>query len=298
MKSLNLHGIFPALATPYQPDEGLDVEALRRLVLHLLPDVDGFLVNGTTGDFPLLTAEERRRAVEAVVESVAGRKLVIAGTGAIATHEAIAHTQAARDAGADVALIIAPYYLRPSAAGLYRHYADIAAAVPDFPILLYNFPQLVGQYIPASVIQALHKECPNIIGMKDTSGDLAYMASVIEILGPTFSVIVGQGTVVLPALSLGAVGAILACANLIPKQWRAVYQAFQRGDYEAARAGQLQAQKVSRLVGKAGSLTVRAGLEMQGLPIGPARRPLTIEGQLTPEDLETLRQALREMSQP
>ncbi|MCD4738910.1 MAG: dihydrodipicolinate synthase family protein [Anaerolineae bacterium] len=292
MKNLKLHGIFPALATAYREDESIDEEQFRLLIRRLFPTVDGFVVNGTTGDFPLLTHAERRRAVEIVGEEAQGEKLVIAGTGAIATREAITLTRAAQEAGADAALVVAPYYLRPSAAGLQEHFSAIAAAVPELPLLLYNFPQLVGQPIPVDVIRALHAAHTNIIGMKDTSGDLIYMLAVLEQLPADFNVLVGQGTVVLPALAAGAVGAVLACANLIPQQWQQLLRALDRGEFVKARTIQYQAQQISRLVGKGGSLTVRAGLEMLGLPIGPPRRPLTFEGALTGADLAQLRALL------
>lgn len=293
MLNFNLSGVFPALITPYRADESFDPDGLRRLVRHLAPDVDGFLVNGTTADFPLLTREERRAAIALVVEEASG-KPVLAGTGGIATHEVIAFTRDAAEAGASGALIIAPYYLRPSAAGMLRHYADVAAAAPELPILLYNFPQLVGQPIPVAVIQELQATCPNIIGMKDTSGDIAYLLEVVEKLPADFQVLAGRGTVFLPALAAGAVGAILACANLIPALWRQVYRDFCAGDLAAARAGQYRGQRVTRFVGKGGSLAVREGLRMQGLDFGPPRRPLTLDGVLTAAELEAFRQALAE----
>lgn len=286
---LQLQGIIPALITPYREDESFDVEALRHLVRHLLPDVDGFLVNGTTADFPLLTHAERQEAIAAVVEVVAGEKPVLAGTGAIATQEVIELTREARDAGADAALVIAPYYLRPSVIGLERHFVALAAALPDFPILLYNFPQLVGQPIPPEVVARL-AAIPNIIGIKDTSGDLAYMLEVLERVPPTFQVLVGRGTVFLPGIAAGAVGGILACANLIPAQWQAVFRAIRAGDWETARAGQFRAQRVSRVIGTGGSLAVRAGLELRGIPSGPPRQPLTFEGTLREADWAVLRE--------
>jgi 4-hydroxy-tetrahydrodipicolinate synthase len=292
MTDLNLRGIFPALATPYHEDESLDEEGLRAFVRRLAPDVDGFVVNGTTGDFPLLTPEERRRAVEVVAEEMGGERLIIAGTGAVATRDAIDLTRAALGAGADAALIVAPYYLRPSPAGLRAHYAAVAESVPELPILLYNFPQLVGQPIPVEVVRDLALEHENVMGMKDTSGDLAYLLAVLESVPPSFRVLAGQGLVALPALASGAVGAILADANLIPARWQAVLAAVEGGDLEAARRGQLDAQVVSRVIAKGGSLAVRAGLEMLGHPIGPPRRPLTGEEVLNPEDLATLRRAL------
>lgn len=288
---LKLQGIIPALITPYTSDEALDAVALRTLVAYLLPNVDGFLVNGTTADFPLLTHAERQEAIAAVVQVVAGQKPILAGTGAVATSEAIALTRQARDAGADAALVIAPYYLRPSPAGLERHFASLAAAVPDFPILLYNFPQLVGQPIPPHMVARL-AAIPNIIGMKDTSGDLAYMLEVLERVPVTFQVLVGRGTVFLPAMASGAVGGILACANLIPAQWQAVYQAIREGNWDRARAGQLRAQRVSRITGKGGSLAVRAGLEMLGVHVGPPRQPLAFEGAVSEADLAMLCEAL------
>ncbi|HRT31260.1 MAG TPA: dihydrodipicolinate synthase family protein [Anaerolineae bacterium] len=288
---LQLHGILPALVTPYGEDEALDVATLRTLVRHLLPDVDGFLVNGTTADFPLLTHAERQEAIAAVAALVGGQKPVLAGTGAVATREVITLTREAREAGADAALIIAPYYLRPSPAGLERHFATIAAAMPDFPILLYNFPQLVGQPIPPDMVARL-AAIPNIIGMKDTSGDLTYMLEVLERVPSTFQVLVGRGTVFLPAMAVGAVGGILACANLIPAQWQKVYRAIRAGDWETARAGQFRAQRVSRIVGSGGSLAVRAGLKMRGIPVGPPRRPLALEGAVREADLAVLSEAL------
>ena len=291
MQELKLDGIFPALATAYQADESLDEEQFRLLIQHLRPMVDGFVVNGTTGDFPLLTPSERRRQVEIAVE-LAEEHLVIAGTGAVSTHEAIALTRTAQDAGADAALLIAPYYLQPSAAGMQEHFSAIADAVPELPLLLYNFPQLVGQPIPVDIIRALHHDHQNIIGMKDTSGDLTYMLSVLEQLPADFNVLVGRGTVVLPALAAGAVGAVLACANLIAPQWQLLLRSLAQGDLESARKIQYQAQQVSRLVGKGGSLTVRAGLEMLGLPIGPPRSPLRFEGALNSTDLAALRELL------
>ncbi len=293
MSKLSLSGVIPALITPYLLDESLDLAGMRRLVRHLAPDVDGFLVNGTTADFPLLTREERRAAIAAVVAEADG-KPVLAGTGGIATHEVITLTRDAYEAGASAALIIAPYYLQPSVHGMTRHYADVAAAVPEFPILLYNFPQLVGQPIPVKTVQELRATCPNIVGMKDTSGDIAYLLHVVEQLPADFQVLAGRGTVFLPALASGAVGAILACANLIPTRWRQVYRDFQAGDLNAARAGQYRGQRVTRFVGKGGSLAVREGLRMQGLDFGPPRRPLTMEGTLTAGELVALRTALEQ----
>jgi len=295
---IDLKGLFPPLATPFKADESLDEAALRDLVHLLLPNVDGVIVNGTTGDFPLLDRAERRRTLEVVVDVVNGAKPVLAGTGAPSTHEALVLTQDAQEVGADGVMIVAPYYLRPSAAGLLRHFADIAAALPDLPIVLYNFPQLVGQPIPVEVVQRLQAEHPNVVGMKDTSGDLTYMLHVLEVVEPSFQVLVGRGTVVVPGLAAGAVGAVLADANLIPQRWQALLKAARAGEWEAARAQQYELQALTRFMGRGASLVVRAGLELLGQPIGPPRRPLTFEGVLTDEDWEALRMLLDKLSPP
>ncbi|MBN1486313.1 MAG: dihydrodipicolinate synthase family protein [Anaerolineae bacterium] len=297
MAELNLQGIFPAVLTPYQEDGGYNVAAFRRLLQHLAPNVDGFVVNGTTGDFPLLTREERLRALEIAVEVANGEKLVIAGTGAVSTWEAIQLTQDAYTAGADAALVIAPYYLRPSVAGLRRHFADLAAAIPKMPLILYNFPKLVGQPIPVHIVAALAIERDNIVGIKDTSGNLRYMLDIIEATQgiENWNVLVGQGTLVLPSLSIGAAGAILAAANLIPAEFQALLQAMSKNDLAEARRIQSRTYTVACMVSEYGSLAVRAGLEFLGFEVGKPRRPLTYEGVLGTPQLDVLHQALQEI---
>lgn len=290
--TLDLHGIFPALVTPYQADGSLDEATLRALVRRLMPHVHGFLVNGTTGDFPLLTREERRRAIAAVVDEVAGQRLVIAGTGAISTAETILLTRDAQEAGAHVALVVAPYYLRPGPAGLTAHYRALSAALPDFPFMLYNIPQLVGQPIPPAVVAQLRATCPNLIGMKDTSGDMNYAFQVREAAGYDFPILVGCDPIIGPALMAGYWGTISASANLIAPLWRAVFDAVQRGDSAAALDAQRRAQPIAQLVWRGGSLAVRVGLAAQGLLVGAPRLPLSLDDGPAEADRAALRQAL------
>jgi len=293
MIMLNLQGIFPALITPYCADGSIDGAALHHLVQQLAPHVDGFLVNGTTGDFPLLTRAERRQCIDIAIAATGGTLPIFAGTGAIATDEALVLTRDAQEAGAAAALVVMPYYLRPSAAGILHHYTTIAAAVPTLPILLYNIPQLAGQAITPDTVAALTHAAPNVIGLKDTSGDMRYMLSIVQMIPAPFQTLVGQGTLLLPALAMGATGGILAAATLIPQTFRAMFRAVNENDWETARILQRRAYPVARLVGQYGSLAVRAGLELLGLPVGRPRPPLTAEGTMTAADIETLRQALR-----
>ncbi|MFP4396321.1 MAG: dihydrodipicolinate synthase family protein [Anaerolineales bacterium] len=296
MNHPNLRGIFPAMVTPYQnqEDSALDEARLRELLQRLLPDVDGFVINGTTGDFPLLSREERRRTLEITAEEISGAdKLLIAGTGAVATRDVITFTQDALAVGADAALVVTPYYLRPTPAGLYRHFADLAAAVPEMPILLYNFPQLAGQPIPPETVAALRADNPSIVGMKDTSGNLSYFLTVMEQTDDDFQMLVGQGTLLLPALAMGGVGGVLAAANLIPAHYQKLRAAVARGDRATARQLQSQIAPVAQVIDRYGSLGVRVGLELQGFPIGAPRSPLTLEGMLDAAERTAFEQALQ-----
>ncbi len=276
---MNLQGLFVALVTPFQGSGEVNPAAMKQLAEHLTPHVEGFLVNGTTGDFPLLTAAERAQMLAAVVESVGGRRTVLAGTGSASTREAIALTAQAREIGADAALIITPYYLRTTAEGLYRHFAAIAEAVPDFPLLLYNFPQLAGQPIPPEIVARLRRDFPHIVGMKDTSGDLGYSDAVLAATDADFRLLIGRGTVVVPGMALGATGTILADANIAAPAWHRVMEKVARGDWEAARSEQHRLAKLARLIGRGGSPLLRAVLARQGIDPGRPRLPL-----LPPED--------------
>lgn len=296
MNHPDLRGIFPAIVTPYQDqeDEAVDERRLRELLQRLLPDVDGVVVNGTSGDFPLLSREERRRTLEIAAEEIAGAdKLLIAGTGAVATRDVIALTQDALAVGADAALVVTPYYLRPTPAGLYRHFANLSAAVPEMPILLYNFPQLAGQPIPPETVAALRADNPSIVGMKDTSGDLGYFLSVMEQTDDDFQMLVGRGKLVLPAMAMGAIGAVLAAANLIPSHYQKLRIAVASGELAAAHQLQSQIAPVAQVISRYGSLGVRVGLELQGFPVGAPRRPLTLEGTLDEAERTAFEQALR-----
>ncbi len=294
-QKLSLHGIFPALVTPFAADQSLDEDGLRGLVQHLAPNVNGFVVNGTTGDFPLLSAEERKRAIDIVVQA-APRHPVIAGTGAIGTREAIALTRDAEEAGARAVLVVAPYYLRPTPAGLYAHFAALAEAVPTMPIILYNFPQLVGQPIPVDVVRRLARSHKNIVGLKDTSGDMSYMQAVLRATANKSSVLVGRGNLVLPALTMGAVGAILAAANLVPETYQTLYQVIEEGDVPAAQMLQTALHPVTELIGRYGSLAVRAGLKLQGIDVGEPRLPLLMDNVPTADELAWLDDALSDLA--
>ncbi|MGD2144732.1 MAG: 4-hydroxy-tetrahydrodipicolinate synthase [Anaerolineae bacterium] len=268
-----LEGVFAALVTPFDREtEEVDEDAYRRLIRQALPSLDGIVTSGTTGEFPYLTREEQRRLVEIGVEE-AGGKPVVAGCGASSTQEALALARDARESGASAALIVTPYFLHPSDKGVYQHFFDIATAV-DLPMILYNIPQVMDAYLPRTVVQDL-ADLPNIIGLKDSSGDLTYTMEVLEYAGDRIDVLVGHDEVVLPALAAGASGMILASAQVYAEIWQEIVRLLGTGRVEEARAKQQQVQKLSRIFCRhGGGVAVKAALKLIGLDMGPPRKPL------------------------
>ncbi len=272
-----LRGVFPALVTPFDPQtEEIDEEAYRRLIRHVLPHVDGVVTSGTTGEFPYLTRPEQRRLVEIARQEV-GDKLVIAGCGASGTAQAIALAQDAREADADAILVVTPYFLHPSDKEVYQHYYDIATRV-DIPLILYNIPQVVDAVLPRNVVEDL-ADLPNVVGLKDSSGDLTYTMEILEYAGDRIDVLVGHDEVVIAALAAGVSGMILASAQVYPEVWQEVYRLVREGRLEEARALQRRVQKLSRIFCRhGGGVAVKAALNMMGIPVGPPRRPLKSVG--------------------
>ena len=268
-----LTGIFPALVTPFvRKTEEVDEEAYRRLIRHVLPHVDGLVTSGTTGEFPYLTRKEQQRLVVIAVDE-AGGKPVIAGCGASSIQEALALARDAKEAGASAALIVTPYFLHPSDKGVYQHFYDIATGV-DLPIILYNIPQVVDRYLPRTVVEDL-ADLPNVVGLKDSSGNLTYTMELLEYVGDRIDIFIGHDEVVLPALAGGVSGMILASAQVYPEVWQEVFRLVGEGRLEEARALQRSVQKLSRIFCRyGGGVAVKAALRMMGLDVGPPRKPL------------------------
>ena len=282
-------GVIPALVTPFTDDgKQVDEERLRALVRYVLEKgATGVVPCGTTGEFQNLTVEERKLVSKIVIEEVKGRVPVIVGTGCSSTDLTVEMTKHAKDAGADAALIVTPYYHKPALRGIYEHYRIVAETV-DLPIMLYNIPQVTGVQLPWQVVEDL-AEIPNIVGVKDSSGELRYILALIEKTSPKLSIMCGHDEVVLPALAAGCSGMILASANIIPDVWRKLYDSFQRGELQKAREIQLKVQKFCRVIVKSGSVGPKAAMDMIGVKVGPVRLPLTQGGELTYEDREELR---------
>jgi 4-hydroxy-tetrahydrodipicolinate synthase len=277
MKVPWLKGVFPALVTPFvRKTEALDEMALRQLIRHCLPHVDGVVPCGTTGEFPYLTRAEQKRMVEIAREEV-GDKIVIAGCGASGTRQALSLAADAKAAGADAILVVTPFFLHPSDKGIYQHYYDIATQV-DIPLILYNIPQVMDAYLPRTVIEDL-ADLPNVIGLKDSSGNLTYTMEVLEYAGDRIDLLIGHDEVVVPALAGGVSGMILASAQVYPEVWQKVLALVGNGQVAQARAEQRRVQKLSRIFCRhGGGVAVKAALNMMGVQAGVPRRPLKAVG--------------------
>jgi 4-hydroxy-tetrahydrodipicolinate synthase len=276
-KVLQFKGVFPALVTPFvQKTEALDEAALRRLIRHCLPHVDGVVSAGTTGEFPYLTRAEQKRMVQIARKEV-GDKIVIAGCGASGTRQALHLAADAKEAGADAILVVTPFFLHPSDKGIYQHYYDIATQV-DIPLILYNIPQVMDAYLPRTVVEDL-ADLPNVVALKDSSGNLTYTMEVLEYAGDRIDVLIGHDEVVVPALAGGVSGMILASAQVYPEVWQKVLALMNQGRVAEARAEQRRVQKLSRIFCRhGGGVAVKAALKMMDVKVGAPRKPLKAVG--------------------
>jgi 4-hydroxy-tetrahydrodipicolinate synthase len=288
-------GILPALVTPFTKDgREVDEGQLRKLVNSCIEQgVSGLVPCGTTGEFVNLSVDERRLVIDVVVDEVDGRVAVVAGTGASGTDQALQMTRYAKDSGVDAALVVTPFYLKPTDRGIYEHFYTIASGV-DLPVILYNIPQCTGVWLTWQMVEDL-ADVPNIVGLKDSSGELKYMLAVLEKARDKINVMCGYDEVVLSALAAGASGAILASANVIPDRWVEIYDLIQKCDLEKARELQFGIQKIARIIAKSGVVGAKEALNMMGLRVGPVRMPLSVGGELTYEAREELRLELEKI---
>lgn len=280
------------MVTPFTKDS-LDEDAFRALIDHCRSQgVHGIVPCGSSGEFVNMTCEEKERAIEIAVEEAKGLT-VIAGTGEPGTDSTIRMTRAAQDLGADACLVVTPFYMKPSDKGLFEHYATLEEAV-DIPIVLYNIPALTGVNLSWKVVEDL-AELEGIVGIKDSSGDMSFMMTLLEKVSSKISVICGWDEIVLPSLAAGATGMVLASANLIGDYWVDIYEAMQRKEYEKAVELQRKIQKLTRLICSSGALATKAGLTYMGVNVGKCRKPLMVGDTLSYENKEEIRVELERL---
>jgi 4-hydroxy-2-oxoglutarate aldolase len=273
---LTLQGIIPPVPTPFTEQGEVDTSALQALLQQLEPNVDGFLILGSNGEAAFLSEAERRQVFEAAREVIPSGKPMLVGTGGEATRLVAARNQEAFEIGADAALVLPPhYYVNAMTEGVLKtHYQTLAEQSP-LPLMLYNFPAVTTLAFSPGLIAELAQH-ENIVGMKDSSGNVAALTETLRQVPADFQVMTGSASTFLAALSLGVRGGILAVANVAARPYRQLYDAFHAGDLETARALQLSfnplAQAVTTRFGIPG---LKAAMRLQGLSAGLPRAPLT-----------------------
>ena len=273
-----IRGAIVAIVTPFK-DGKVDEEALRRLIDEQIANgTDGISPCGTTGESTTLSHEEHDRVIEVTVEAVNKRVPVIAGTGSNSTAEAVRLTKHAWKAGADAALMVCPYYNRPTQEGLYRHYRAIAEEVP-IPIVIYNIPGRTGTNLQTETLARL-VEIPNIVGVKEASGSLKQMSDVVRLCGPDFSVLSGDDIFTLALMAIGGAGVISVISNVAPRDMAEMVDSFTAGDLSKAR---MLHHKMSPLIDalflETNPIPVKAALAMMGKITYELRLPLCRMGE-------------------
>lgn len=287
---MKIHGIIPPIATPMLANEDLDIPRLKWFIdYQIQAGVHGIFVLGTNSEFYALDEREKQEVIATAVAHVNKRVPVYAGPGAETTREVIRLTKMAEKEGVDGVSIITPYFVLPTQQEIYDHYRRVAEQT-RLPVLLYNNPATCGGIkIDPETVGRL-AEIPNILGVKDSSGDLQNTIEYLRVVPERFSVMMGRDTLIYPALVMGARGAVPATGNIAPALLAEIYNTFQRGDRAASQAAQ------ARLHPLRMALTlctapggVKAALQMLGLSIGPCRSPVA---GLTPDKLPKMKAAL------
>jgi 4-hydroxy-tetrahydrodipicolinate synthase len=227
-------GTFTALVTPFR-EGGIDYAALEGLIeSQIAGGIDGVVAVGTTGESPTLTHEERKEVIRFTTQTANKRCLVLAGTGSYSTREAIAATQQAEDMGVDGALIVAPYYNKPSQEGLFRHFSVIAKST-KLRIMLYNIPGRCGVDIGAETVARLQSDCLNVVSIKEAGGNVDRVSELRARLPDAFTILSGDDGLTLPFLAAGAVGLVSVASNLLPAEMVELVSAFTKGDIKRAQ---------------------------------------------------------------
>jgi 4-hydroxy-tetrahydrodipicolinate synthase len=258
--ALQLKGVFVPNITPFS-DNAIDETALRRVLDYLLDsEIDGLVPCGTTGESATLTHDEHRRVVELTIQHAAGRASVIAGAGSNSTAEAIELVEHAEGAGADAALVICPYYNRPTQAGLIEHFTRVAEST-SLPLIMYNVPSRTGVNMAAATTVRL-AQVPNIVGVKEASGDLDQIGDIIRLAPPDFAVLSGDG-------------GILADAHVLPNEWRRMVNLIAAGNIAEAREIHYRLIPITNaLFMESNPAPAKAALDIMGICSPEMRLPL------------------------
>ncbi len=273
--SATFRGTYTALVTPFRGGE-IDEAAFRALIdEQVAAGVEGIVPCGSTGESATLSHEEHEQVIRVAIEESRGRLKVIAGTGSNNTREACRLTRAAADMGADGALLISPYYNKPTQHGHVEHYKAVAAAAPDLPLILYNIPGRTGINMTAETV-ARCAEVKNIVGVKEASGIPDQWLDIVRLCGPDFALLAGDDTATVPMMAIGGHGVISVITNLIPARFKAMVDAAAAGDFRTASRIQYECLPLLRVMFlEVNPIPVKAALAMMGKIGNELRLPLT-----------------------
>jgi len=273
-KSLPFTGSCVALVTPFYSDGSLDLPSLGRLIdFQVSSDTDAILVLGTTGESSTMTDKERRECISYAAEKVGGRVPLIVGTGTNRTAYSVELSKFARECGCDGVLVVSPYYNKASDEGLVRHFTAIADAA-DCPTILYNIPSRTGVNIPLSVYERL-ADHPNIVGIKEASGNISYAADITSRVGDKLALYSGNDDQTVPIISLGGCGVISVAANIIPREIHDMAVSAVSGNIVAAASAQKKYHELFKaLFCEVNPIPIKAACEITGLCSGTLRLPL------------------------
>jgi 4-hydroxy-tetrahydrodipicolinate synthase len=287
-----LRGTFTALVTPFRVDGGLDLDGLGQLVRRQIEGgVNGLVALGTTGETPTLERDERDQVIRTVVKENAGALPIIVGTGSYSTKHTIEETKRAKDLGADAALVVVPYYSKPTNEGLYRHFKAVAEE-GGLPVVIYNIASRTAKNLETSVLERL-AALPGIVGVKESSADIGQMMDVVQRIGrrrADFSVLSGDDSFAFPLMALGGDGVVSVAANAVPRRMAELTEAALEGDMETARIRHYGLLPFFRaLFLETNPVPIKAAMAALGMAAGPVRLPLC---ELEAPNLEALARAM------
>ena len=289
MAQIDLKGIFPPVTTPFVNDQVAYDKLASNVEKYGRTGLKGIVVLGSNGEYVSLSEEEKRKVVETVVQATPDHMLVIAGTGCESTRETIRLTADCAAAGAHVALVVTPHYFggKMSDAALINHFTMVADRSP-IPIMLYNVPQFTHVNLTVNVVAELSRH-PNIIGIKDSTGNVMQLGEFLGQVDSDFSVLVGTASALYGALTLGCVGGVLALANVTPETCVKIQALIQEGDFKAAQQIQLKMIPVNKAVTAVfGIAGLKTALDMLGYFGGEPRAPLLPSSEETKQAIENI----------
>ena len=287
-------GTFTAVVTPFR-NGGIDASAFQTLIeTQIAAGITGIVAIGTTGESPTLSHDERQQVIRLTVATANKRCLVIAGTGSNATEHAVADTKMAEKLGIGGALLVAPYYNKPSQEGLFRHFKTIADAT-SLPIILYNIPGRCSVDINPETVVRLAKECRNIVSIKEASGSVERVSDLRRRLPEAFTILSGDDSLTLPFMSVGAAGVVSVASNLFPAEVCALLRACESGDFKSAATLHRKLLPLFKdLFIEPNPVPVKTALGWRGAMLGEVRLPLC---EMTAANQAHLRKTLQEFEQ-